>query len=126
MLEWYRAGEGYEAVMDDCVTLAEMALKQTGREAFEWRGIHFSAHDTVNCMLGAANRDPAVFADPDRFDPDRVNNRRHLGFATGPHACLGSHLAKAEVRIGLEALLSRLPNVRRASQDWRNSDLLAS
>ena len=81
-------------------------------EAFEWRGIHFSAHDTVNCMLGAANRDPAVFADPDRFDPDRVNNRRHLGFATGPHACLGSHLAKAEVRIGLEALLSRLPNVR--------------
>jgi cytochrome P450 len=81
-------------------------------EAFEWRGIQFSSHDTVNCMLGAANRDPAVFAEPDRFDLDRTNSRRHLGFATGAHACLGSHLAKAEVRIGLETLLSRLHNIR--------------
>ena len=81
-------------------------------EAFEWQGIQFSAHDTVNCMLGAANRDPSVFPDPDRFDPSRANARRHLGFATGAHACLGSHLAKAEVRIGLEALLGRLRNIR--------------
>jgi cytochrome P450 len=81
-------------------------------EAFEWQGIQFSSHDTVNCMLGAANRDPLVFADPDRFDLDRANSRRHLGFATGAHTCLGSHLAKAEVRIGLETLLSRLHNIR--------------
>ncbi len=81
-------------------------------EPFEWRGIQFSSHDTVNCMLGAANRDPSVFVDPDRFDLDRTNSRRHLGFATGAHACLGSHLAKAEVRIGLEALLGRLRNLR--------------
>jgi cytochrome P450 len=63
-------------------------------------------------MLGAANRDPSVFTDPERFDLDRANSRRHLGFATGAHACLGSHLAKAEVRIGLEALLRRLRNLR--------------
>lgn len=79
---------------------------------FEWRGIEFASHDTVNCMLGAANRDPLVFTDPDRFDLDRANNRRHLGFATGAHACLGSHLAKAEVRIGLEVLLGRLRDLR--------------
>jgi cytochrome P450 len=79
---------------------------------FEWQDIEFAPHDTVNCMLGAANRDPSVFADPDRFDLDRANSRRHLGFATGAHACLGSHLAKAEVRIGLEVLLGRLPNLR--------------
>jgi cytochrome P450 len=78
---------------------------------FEWRGIEFASHDTVNCMLGAANRDPSVFTDPDRFDLDRSNSRRHLGFATGTHACLGLHLAKVEVRIGLEALL-RLRNLR--------------
>jgi cytochrome P450 len=81
-------------------------------EPFEWRGIQFSSHDTVNCMLGAANRDPSIFADPDRFDLHRANSRRHLGFATGAHACLGSHLAKAEVAIGLGTLLSRLHNVR--------------
>jgi cytochrome P450 len=81
-------------------------------EAFEWQGIEFSAHDTVNCMLGAANRDPSIFMHPDRFDLDRANSRRHLGFATGAHACLGSHLAKVEVRIGLETLLRRLHNVR--------------
>lgn len=83
-------------------------------EAFEWRGIEFAAHDTVNCMLGAANRDPSIFANPDLFDIDRVNSRRHLGFATGIHACLGSHLAKAEVRIGLETLLGKLHNIRLA------------
>jgi cytochrome P450 len=79
---------------------------------FEWQGIEFVSHDTVNCMLGAANRDPSIFTDPDRFDLDRANSRRHLGFATGAHACLGSHLAKAEVRIGLEALLRRLRSIR--------------
>ena len=79
---------------------------------FEWRGIEFASHDTVNCMLGAANRDPSVFTDPDRFDMDRANSRRHLGFATGAHSCLGSHLAKAEAHIGLAALLRRLRNLQ--------------
>lgn len=79
---------------------------------FEWQGIEFAPHDTVNCMLGSANRDPSVFTEPGRFDLDRANSRRHLGFATGAHACLGSHLAKTEVRIGLETLLGRLRNLR--------------
>jgi cytochrome P450 len=81
-------------------------------EPFEWRGIEFAAHDTVNCMLGSANRDPAVFAEPDQFDIDRVNVRRHLGFATGPHSCLGSNLAKAEARIALEVLFRQLPGLK--------------
>jgi cytochrome P450 len=80
--------------------------------AFEWRGIEFAGHETVNCMLGAANRDPSIFVNPERFDLDRENTRRHLGFATGAHACLGSHLAKTEVRIGLETIFSRLKNIR--------------
>jgi cytochrome P450 len=60
-------------------------------------------------MLGAANRDPAVFPDPDRFDIGRPNLWRHLGFATGPHSCVGFNLAKAEARIAIEELLTLLP-----------------
>jgi cytochrome P450 len=47
--------------------------------------IEFAAGDTVNCMLGAANRDAALFPDPYCFDIDRPNVQRHLGFATGTH-----------------------------------------
>src|ERR1700733_3181144 len=72
----------------------------------------FAAHDAVNCMLAAANRDPSVFAAPERFDIDRSNLHRHLGFATGTHACLGLHLARAEGRIALEHLLAELPGLR--------------
>ena len=75
-------------------------------------GHAFRAGDTVNCMLGAANRDPAVFASPEVFDIDRQDAARHVGFAVGPHHCLGSHLARAEARIALECLFARLPQLR--------------
>lgn len=81
-------------------------------ETFAWQGAEIQQHDTVNCMLGAANRDPSIFADPDRFDLDRLNSRRHLGFASGAHSCLGSQLAKAEARIALRTLLARLPGLQ--------------
>jgi cytochrome P450 len=68
--------------------------------------------DLVHVSLTAANRDPAVFADPDRFDPRRPNVRRHLAFAQGSHVCLGVHLARLEARIALQTLLRRLPNLR--------------
>jgi cytochrome P450 len=74
--------------------------------------VRFAARDAVNCMLAAANRDPSVFAAPERFDIDRTNLHRQLGFATGTHACLGLHLARAEGRIALEHLLAELPGLR--------------
>lgn len=80
-------------------------------------GVQIRAGETVSCMLGAANRDPAVFPDPDRFDIDRPNARKHLGFAFGPHACLGSNLAKLEVRVALETLLSRLTDLEPAPDE---------
>jgi cytochrome P450 len=79
----------------------------------EFAGVRLEAGATLNCMIGAANRDPTVFPDPDRFDIDRPNLRRHLGFATGPHSCVGFNLAKAEARIAIEELLSRLPQFTR-------------
>lgn len=78
----------------------------------EFRGVTFREGDVVNCMLGAANRDPEIWENPDEFDIDREEVGRHLAFAAGPHYCLGLHLAKAEARIALETLLAQLP-------DWR-------
>ncbi|MFZ0499165.1 MAG: cytochrome P450 [Steroidobacteraceae bacterium] len=80
-------------------------------------GVQIRAGDTVSCMLGAANRDPAMFPDPDRFDIDRPNSRKHLGFAFGSHACLGSHLAKLEARVALETLLLGLTDLEPAPDE---------
>lgn len=68
--------------------------------------------ELVRVSITAANRDPAVFDDPDRFDPHRRNVRRHLAFAHGPHVCLGIHLARLETRTALALLLARLPRLR--------------
>ncbi|MEV6759858.1 cytochrome P450 [Streptomyces sp. NPDC051105] len=68
--------------------------------------------DLVTVSLTGANRDPAVFPDPDRFDVRRGNARLQLAFAHGPHHCLAAHLARLETRIALQRLLERLPGLR--------------
>lgn len=78
----------------------------------ELGGAHIQAGDLVVVSIAGANRDPAVFPDPDRFDLHRPNARAHLAFAHGPHFCLGAHLARLETRICLLALLDRLPSLR--------------
>jgi cytochrome P450 len=66
----------------------------------------------VIVMISAANRDPAVFAEPDRFDLRRANAKQHLTFAHGPHACLGMHLARLEANAAVSAALRVLPDLR--------------
>jgi cytochrome P450 len=68
--------------------------------------------ELVRLSIAAANRDPAVFEDPDRFELRRSNARRHLAFAHGPHVCVGVHLARLETRTGLAILLEALPGLR--------------
>lgn len=68
--------------------------------------------DLVTVSIAGANRDPAVFADPNRFDVRRPNSRRHLAFARGPHFCLGADLARMETSAVLEALFTRLNGLR--------------
>ena len=75
-------------------------------------GAEIGDGELVRISLAAANRDPAVFADPDRFDLDRGGARRHLAFAQGPHVCVGVHLARLEARTALALLLERLPGLR--------------
>ena len=65
----------------------------------------------VVTMLGGANRDPAVFTDPDRFDVGRANAREHLSFSGGRHFCLGAALARLEGEIGLHSLVERFPDL---------------
>jgi cytochrome P450 len=68
--------------------------------------------DFVIVMIAAANRDPAVFPQPERFDIRRGNARQHLTFAQGPHACLGMHLARLEAHAAVRAALDLLPGLR--------------
>jgi cytochrome P450 len=68
--------------------------------------------------IGAANRDPAEFEDPDLFDIAREPNR-HLAFGSGPHVCAGLNVARLEGRIAIGRLLARFPQVRLAGQPTR-------
>ena len=88
----------------------QTATRHVVREV-EINGVTFAPGDTVNCIIAAANRDPAVFQNPDRFCLGRPNAKRHLGFASGPHFCLGSHLARLQARVALEGLVGRLENL---------------
>ena len=67
------------------------------------------AGEPVMCMIGAANIDPGEFADADTVDLERAGNR-HLAFGGGVHRCLGSHLARLEMRVALEELHRRVPD----------------
>jgi len=83
-------------------------------EDVELGGAHIGRGDLVIVSLTAANRDPAMFPDPDRFDIARDNARSHLAFAQGPHACVGLHLARLETQVALEAAVERWPGLRLA------------
>jgi cytochrome P450 len=78
----------------------------------ELGGAAIKSGDLVVISLAAANRDPAVFEDPDRFDLHRPDAKRHLAFAAGPHVCIGMDLARMEARVAVQALLARAPDVR--------------
>jgi cytochrome P450 len=73
----------------------------------------------VAVMIGGANRDPAVFADPGRFDVTRTNAKDHLAFSSGAHYCLGASLARLEGEIGLRRLFARFPELAAAGTPQR-------
>lgn len=86
-------------------------MRRTVTVDYEFHGKQMKAGDEVLLMYASGNRDERVFADPDRFDVTRSPNN-HIGFGFGTHFCLGSSLARIEIRIMFEELIRRLP-------DWR-------
>jgi cytochrome P450 len=75
-------------------------------------GAEIAERELVVVSIAGANRDPAVFPAPDRFDIRRANARLHLAFAHGPHVCLGMHLARLEAHTAVARVLARLPGLR--------------
>lgn len=93
----------------------ESPVQMTARTAqcdVEIEGRRVRAGDMVAVLLGGANRDPRVFAEPERFDVTRSNAREHLAFASGIHACLGAALARIEGSTALRALFEAYPDLR--------------
>ncbi|MDQ2718021.1 MAG: cytochrome P450 [Chloroflexota bacterium] len=92
----------------------ESPIQSTGRvakENIDVRGQHINAGQEFMLSLGAANRDPAQFPDPDRLDIRRSENR-HLAFAYGIHFCVGAPLANIEAQIFFNTLFHRFPDLR--------------
>jgi cytochrome P450 len=101
------------AAVDESLRLEPAAARvdrySTGNNELAGASIHKG--DLVVVSLSAANRDPAMFPNPDVFDLARTNARSHLAFAQGPHACVGIHLARLETQAALEAVLDGWPGV---------------
>ena len=88
-----------------------VASPRIATEDVEYRGVRIPRGSIVGVAINAANHDPEYFADPDRLDLCRVRGP-HLGFGHGVHYCLGISLARMEARVGIGALLRRLPQLR--------------
>jgi len=88
------------------VTLVRQCVHDT-----ELGGVEISAGRGLNVFLGSANRDERHYRDPDRFDIRR-SPAPHVSFGSGPHVCLGMHLARLETRVALDAIVERLRDVR--------------
>jgi cytochrome P450 len=113
-----------EAVREDRSLVPQAideALRWEGPTTSTWRyasrdatiaGVSVKQGTIINIVLASANRDPRKYEDQDRFDIFRSRAVRHLAFASGPHVCIGQHLAKVEMTRALNALLDRLPNLR--------------
>lgn len=94
---------------------AQGLFRETTREV-DLGGVLLPAGSRLMVHFGSANRDDAVFDDPDRFDPERDRNL-HLAFGKGIHVCIGAPLARLELQVALPLLVERLPRLRRADDE---------
>lgn len=97
-------------------------FRRTATADTEIGGVPVKRGDKIYLSYAAANRDPAVFEDPHRFDILRSNARRHLAFGAGPHICIGARLAKLQLQILIREVLTRLPDLALDGEpEWMRS-----
>jgi cytochrome P450 len=100
-------------------------MRRTATRDTEIAGRAIAAGQKVVMYFGAANRDPAMFSDPDRLDLARTPNE-HIAFGDGPHACLGKHIARLEIDAMLTEVLTRMPDVApSAPPEWLPSTFIS-
>ncbi|MBP2366503.1 cytochrome P450 [Pseudonocardia parietis] len=96
------------------LSIADVVTTRIAAEDTELSGTPIRAGEGVIALLAAADWDPAVFAEPERFDVHR-GNRHHVGFGYGVHQCLGQNLARLELEIVFSTLFARIPTLRVAA-----------
>jgi cytochrome P450 len=122
-----RAGTASWTTATDEVLRFDSPVQRTARLAHrdtEVAGERVDAGQLVVLILGGANRDPTVFAHPQRFDVTRPDADRHVAFSQGIHYCLGAGLARMEGEIGLRALFTRFPDLALAGPPRRRATRL--
>jgi len=113
-----------DTAVEECLRY-EPSVPQTVRVLWEdtqFGDVLIPADSVINVMLIAANRDPEVFTEPDRFDIGR-NEARHCSFGGGIHFCLGSHLARMNAEVAFSAISKRVTNIEliAAGFEWAPS-----
>ena len=104
----------------------EQTIFWTVAEDVTWESRRFEPGGEVLILVGAVNRDPARFPDPDRLDLARADNR-HLAFSHGTHYCLGAPLARAQGQIAVTELLRRFPDLALAGEpEWQSTFFIRS
>ena len=86
-------------------------MRRTATQDTEVNGQQIAKDEKVVFWYGAGNRDPEVFANPDTFDMHRPNVEKHLAFGHGVHKCLGSRIAKMQLRLAFERIFERFPDI---------------
>jgi cytochrome P450 len=117
--------EGWPNAVEEMLRY-DTAIQWTARVATETLDIdchRVRPGKTILLLLGGANRDPALFENPDEFDTTRVNAREHVSFGTGIHVCLGAALARMELHIGLQSLFARYPQLTLAGEPTMNDSI---
>lgn len=116
LIEAGQAGPGFHEGHAEELLRFDAPLHLFTRYALEdvdYNGLKLKKGETVGLLLGAANRDPARFPEPDRFDPSRAPNP-HVSFGAGIHFCVGAPLARLELNVALPILFERLPRLKLA------------